>query len=105
MTGQSTLGIIYIISTKKYFQKMYKDVGKEVSKRRCRDSIITKLIIHSSIPTFFSHVTACSTLALIYTVYHVLYQAVLEMSSIPIVFIALVIIYVAVWSLMIVKQN
>ena len=57
---------------------------------RCRDSRITKLNIHSPIPTSFSHVTAC-TVALIYTVCHVLYQAVLELPSIPIVFIALVI--------------
>ena len=35
--------------------------------------------------------TACSTLELIYTVCHVLYQAVLELPSIPIVFIALAI--------------
>ena len=58
---------------------------------RCRDSRITKLNIHSPIPTSFSHVTACSTVALIYTVCHVLYQAALELTSIPIVFIALVI--------------
>ena len=55
---------------------------------RCRDSIITKLNIYSPIPTSFSHVTACSTVALIYIVSH---QAVLEMPSIPIVVIALVI--------------
>ena len=80
-------------STKKHFQKM-KDVGMEVPKStqtRCRDSRITKLNIHSPIPTSFSHVTACSTVALIYTVCHVLYQAALELPSIPIVFIALVI--------------
>ena len=52
---------------------------------RCRDSRITKLNIHSPIPTSFSHVT------LIYTVCPSLYQAALELPSIPIVFIALVI--------------
>ena len=68
---------------------------------RCRDSRITKLNIHSPIPTSFSHVTACSTVALIYTVCHVLYQAALELPSIPIVAIhrpsnKIRVIYVAV---------
>ena len=49
------------------------------------------LNIHSPIPTSFSHVTACSMVVLIYTVCHVLYQAAVELPSIPIVFIALVI--------------
>ena len=34
---------------------------------RCRDSRIAKLNIHSPSPTSFSHVTACSTVALIYS--------------------------------------
>ena len=38
-----------------------------------------------------THVTVCSMVVLIYTVCHVLYQAAVELPSIPIVFIALVI--------------
>ena len=56
---------MFMTSTKKkHFQKMKKNVGMEVPKStqtRCRDSRITKLNIHSPIPTSFSHVTACST--------------------------------------------
>ena len=75
-------GIIILYEYKKnIFKKIHKDVGMEMPKNiqtRCRDSINTKLNIHSPIPT-----SACSTVALVYTICHVLYQAVLEMSSIP----------------------
>ena len=58
----------------KYKKTFSKSVGMEVPKStetRCRDSRITKLNIHSLIPTSFSHITAGSAVALIYTVCHV----------------------------------
>ena len=87
-----------IVSTRNFkykkniFKKMLKYVRMEVPKNaetRCRNSVITKLNIDSPIPTSFSHVTACSMVC--HTVCHVLYQAMLEMASIPIVFMVLVI--------------
>ena len=79
---------------KKTFSKNVQRCRDESTKKhsnKVRDTRITKLNIHSHFPTSLSHVTACSTVALIYTVCHMLYQAVLELPFIPIVFIALVI--------------